>query len=122
MTEIKAYTFYRPETGAITHTISCPDDSLDLHVQDHLEHVEGTFDPRTHYLPGGVPTPLRTMMPVVTGRYVANLPVPCTAIVFPEGIHYEIDDGEIEFAPDLPGPYRVLLIADGYLNAEVTLT
>lgn len=64
--------------------------------------------------------PKQDMAPVVTGRVVSNLPIPCTAVI--EKVSYEITDGTLELEPSLPGPYEITLSSVKFLELKVSVT
>lgn len=113
------YTIYRTEDGAIDRVIACAPAQLDIELRAGEAAIAGRFDSERFRIVGGQAAPLREMAPVIDGYTVANLPVPCRVTV--EGTRYRIDDGVLELAPNLPGPYLLEIEAVGYTRCEVTL-
>jgi hypothetical protein len=106
-------------TGALGAIISCPDVDADANTPPGCSRIDGAWDGRVYWISSGEPTLRTPMAPVVAGRTISNLPIPCVATI--EGVRYTIDDGVLELSAALPGPYVVSLDAVPFLPCEVVV-
>ena len=113
------FTAYLTATGQIEVVISCPDVDADANTPAGCARIAGAWDGRIYWVDDGAPAMRAPMAPVVSGRTVSNLPIPCTTTI--EGVEYLITDGVLELSATLPGPYVVLFEAVPFLPCEVVV-
>ena len=116
---MRTFTTFDLTTGAIHSSVTCLDVDVAANTPSGCSIIDGKFRGDQYYVLDGKATPLQTMTPTVTGLVVTGLPPATTARV--EGEVYLIDDGELDFASNLPGPYVIALSAPTYLPTSVTL-
>lgn len=125
---MSSYTVYDTPTGVILRSGECPDDMVDLQAQGASEAVlvaESKDD--AHFVDLSGPEPIiadRIPLPhSVAWNVISGLPVPThVRVEGPLTDAFEVPDGELEFAPPVPGTYRLTLTAGAmYLPAIVVL-
>lgn len=122
------YTVYDVITGEILRSGACPDDIVSLQAVDESEAVltVKSNDAANYVDLSGSDPVIADRIPLphsVDGNVISGLPVPVQVRVDgPLMDAFEVPDGEIEFAPPVPGTYTLTLTAGAmYLLAVVTL-
>ena len=109
-------TFYNPATG--NGIYSTRDE-----IEPYPDWVDGIYDMVAYYFPDGVPTLRVEMTPTIVGNDPAVVDSQVSFSGFPDdakvridGIHYQLDDGAINFTPMSSGVYGILAIHPAFLN------
>ena len=116
MIEMVTFTTY-DSAGALGAIITCPSNDVAANTPPGFMRITGAWDGRFYWVSNGAAVLRGVMSPVVSGRTVSNLPIPCTTTI--EGVEYLINDGVLELSATLPGPYGVLFEAVPFLPCEV---
>lgn len=104
------------ENGRIIGNHSIPDEFLDLN--HHMNLLEGSADPATHYIKNGQITDRPIQQTKLNGLTLTDLPVPCTIAI--NGQSYECDSDTVELEFDQPTIYTIRVEAWPYQDFEVT--
>jgi hypothetical protein len=115
-----AYTTYEVASGNILKTGTCPDNAVELQRDNASQRVVAEpSNPLTDYVKNGKVVPRQEMKLKVTGARIEWLPIPCYVTV--DRKVYHVLDGAIDFTANLPGEYRLVIDAPGFLSHAIVI-
>lgn len=112
------YIIYDIASGSILKSLSCPEDMIELQIDDSTSYIEHErVDDSKFYIVNDTVVPRPTFSESVSGTTISGLPIPTTVIA--EGTPYTITDGSAELSFSLPGTYKVRLSSFPYQDKDV---
>lgn len=117
---MSAYTTYEVANGNIIKTGTCPANAVELQRDNAAQRVVAEpSNPLTDYVKDGKVVPRQAMNPKITGARIEWLPVPCYVTV--DRQVYHVLDGVVDFSANLPGEYRLVIDAPGFLSHAIVI-